>query len=148
MLALLPELIALPLPKDPVIGDSTLNVGVVHAGTEANIVPGTAEAELMVRIVGDVAKVKKAIEDCVRGRAEIEYGSFIPPQRFQTVPGFETASVAYTSDVPLLSRWGSPLLFGPGSIHVAHTPDEFVDVPELRAAVESYERLVRTLLSS
>ena len=56
--------------------------------------------------------------------------------------------VAYTSDIPLLSRWGTPLLFGPGSIHVAHTTDEFIDVKELRQAVDSYERIVRTLLAS
>jgi acetylornithine deacetylase len=56
--------------------------------------------------------------------------------------------VAYTSDIPLLGKWGKPLLFGPGSIHVAHTPDEFIDVAELRAAVDAYERIVRALLSS
>ena len=56
--------------------------------------------------------------------------------------------MAYTSDIPLLSRWGTPLLFGPGSIHVAHTTDEFIDVKELRHAVDSYERIVRTLLAS
>jgi acetylornithine deacetylase len=83
----------------------------------------------------------------VGGRAEIEYGSFIPPQYFHTVDGFETGPVAYTSDIPLLSAWGTPLLFGPGSIHVAHTPDEFVPVDELRASVDIYERLARSLLA-
>jgi acetylornithine deacetylase len=37
---------------------------------------------------------------------------------------------------------------GPGSIHVAHTPDDFIDVEELRSAVGAYERLVRELLAS
>ncbi len=74
-----------------------------------------------------------------KGRAELEYGSYIPAQHFHTIPGFEVAPVAYTSDIPLLGRWGTPLLFGPGSIHVAHTPDEFIDVEELRAAVDAYE---------
>jgi acetylornithine deacetylase len=58
------------------------------------------------------------------------------------------APVAYTSDIPLLGRWGTPLLFGPGSIHVAHTPGEYIDVGELREAVSTYERLVRTLLAT
>jgi acetylornithine deacetylase len=147
MLELLPQLRALQLPTDPILGDATANIGVVRAGTEANIVPGAAEAELMVRIVGDVGAIKRAIETWVGGRAEIEYGSYIPPQLFHTLPGFDVAAVAYTSDIPLLSRWGTPLLFGPGSIHVAHTPDEHVPVPELRAAVDTYQRLARTLLS-
>jgi len=92
--------------------------------------------------------VKRAIEACVGGAAEIEYGSYIPPQRFHVVPGFIAAPVAYTSDIPLLPRWGTPLLFGPGSIHVAHTPDEHIDLPELRASVDGYERIIRTLLAS
>jgi acetylornithine deacetylase len=54
--------------------------------------------------------------------------------------------MSYTSDIPLLDRWGTPLLFGPGSIHVAHTPDEFIEVDELRAAVDAYQRIVRALL--
>jgi acetylornithine deacetylase len=56
--------------------------------------------------------------------------------------------MAYTSDIPLLSRWGTPLLFGPGSIHVAHTPDEYIDIDELRASVDAYERIARQLLAS
>jgi acetylornithine deacetylase len=41
-----------------------------------------------------------------------------------------------------------PLLFGPGSIHVAHRDDELVDIDELRAAVPSYERIARAVLST
>jgi acetylornithine deacetylase len=55
--------------------------------------------------------------------------------------------MAYTSDIPLLTRWGTPLLFGPGSIHVAHTTEEHVNVAELRAAVDAYVRIVKALLA-
>jgi acetylornithine deacetylase len=58
------------------------------------------------------------------------------------------APVAYTSDIPLLSRWGTPLLFGPGSIHVAHTTEEYIEVDELRDAVDAYERIARSLLAA
>ncbi len=147
MLELLPSLKSLPLPRDPVLGETTYNIGVIRAGTEANIVPALAEAEVMFRLVGDPAPIRSAIETWAKGRAEIEYGSYIPAQHFHTVPGIDAAPVAYTSDIPLLTRWGTPLLFGPGSIHVAHTPDEYIDVRELRASVDTYERLVHTLLA-
>jgi acetylornithine deacetylase len=147
MLAMLPALDALPWPTDPVLGPTTVNVGLIRGGTEANIVPGSCEAEMMVRLVGDVAPVKALLDRWAKGRAELEYGSFIPAQRFHVVPGFESAPVAYTSDIPLLTNWGTPLLFGPGSIHVAHTTEEFVSEDELRASVDSYVSLVRTLLS-
>lgn len=148
MLDLLPRINAVELPKDDVLGDTTVNIGTVRAGTEANIIPAMAEAELMFRLVGDVKPVRAAVEKWAKGKAEIEYGSYIPAQHFHTIPGFEVAPVAYTSDIPLLNRWGTPLLFGPGSIHVAHTPDEFIDVNELRAAVGAYERIVRHLLAA
>ena len=148
MLALLPTVNSLSLPTDPVLGATTVNIGTIHGGTEANIVPDLCEAELMFRLVGDVAPLRDALTEWAGDRAELEWGSHIPAQHFHTIDGFDVAPVAYTSDIPLLSRWGKPLLFGPGSIHVAHTSEEFIDVKELRQAVDSYERIVRTLLAS
>jgi acetylornithine deacetylase len=48
---------------------------------------------------------------------------------------------AFATDIPELGAWGTPCLFGPGSIHVAHTAHEYVSVRELAAAVDAYERL-------
>ena len=148
LVELLPTLKTVQLPRDPQLGDTTVNIGVIRGGSAGNVIPAHAEAELMVRLVGDVAPVREAIERWVGDRAQIEYGSHIPAQRFHTVPGLETAPMAYTSDIPLLGRWGTPLLFGPGSIHVAHTPDEAIAVAELRDSVDVYERLTRSLLAT
>jgi acetylornithine deacetylase len=148
MIALLPGLERLALPSDPQLGATTINVGLIKGGTEANIVPDLCETELMVRLIGEPAPVKQALERWAEGKAELEWGSYTPMQRLRTVPGFETGPMAYTTDVPFLSRWGTPLLFGPGSIHVAHTSDEFVDVGELKASVDAYARLARELLDS
>jgi len=147
MLELLPTLRDLDLPRDPRLGETTVNIGVLRGGTEANIIPGSCEAELMFRLVTDVSVVQQIIEKWAHGRAELTYGSTIPAQAFHTLPGFESTAVAYTSDIPLLDRWGTPLLFGPGSILVAHTPNEHIDVGELRASVDTYQRIVRALLS-
>jgi acetylornithine deacetylase len=148
MLALLPTVKALPLPKDPLLGETTVNIGTIHGGTEANIIPALCESELMFRLVSDVKPLRAAITKWAEGKAELEWGSHIPAQKFHTIPGFDVAPMAYTSDIPLLSRWGTPLLFGPGSIHVAHTTEEFIDVDELRNAVDAYERIARTVLAS
>jgi acetylornithine deacetylase len=148
LLQLLPTVHQLPLPSDPVLGETTVNIGTIRGGTAANIVPAHAEAEMMIRLVGDVKPMKKMIQEWAKGRAEIEFGSHIPAQKFHIVDGFDVAPVAYTSDIPLLSRWGTPLLFGPGSIHVAHTPDEYIDIEELRSSVDAYERIARQLLAS
>jgi acetylornithine deacetylase/succinyl-diaminopimelate desuccinylase-like protein len=148
MLALLPTLDTLELPTDEVLGNTTLNIGTIRGGTEANIVPASCEVEIMFRLVSDVAPLKRQIEAWANGKAELEFGSHIPAQHFHAIDGFEVAPMAYTSDIPLLGRWGTPLLFGPGSIHVAHTPHEFIDVNELRAAVGAYETIVKSLLAT
>jgi acetylornithine deacetylase len=148
MLALLPTISTVPLPTDPILGETTVNIGTIRGGTEANIVPDLCEAELMFRLVGDVAPLKAALTEWAGDRAELEWGSYIPAQHFHTIDGFEVSPVAYTSDIPLLSRWGTPLLFGPGSIHVAHTSEEYIDVEELRQSVDAYERIVRSLLAA
>ncbi len=148
LLALLPQVRSLALPSDDVLGETTCNIGVLRAGTEANVIPGLAEAEIMIRLVGEVEPVREVFETWAQGRAELEWGSYIPAQRFHVLDGFEVAPVAFTTDIPLLSRWGTPLLFGPGSIHVAHTPEEHISVTELRASVDAYVRIVRELLAS
>ncbi len=147
LLDLLPRLRDLALPFDPVLGATTYNIGVMRAGTEANIVPGLAEAELMIRLVGDVEPVKQTFAAWAGTQVELIWGSYIPAQHFHVLDGFDVEPVAYTSDIPLLDRWGTPLLFGPGSIHVAHTPLEYIDVAELEASVGAYERIIRTLLA-
>ena len=77
----------------------------------------------------------------------IEHVLEVPPVRMTTVPGFDTAVFPYTTDIPFLARWGEPLLFGPGSIHVAHTADESMSIAELTPRSDSYVRIARELLS-
>ncbi len=67
--------------------------------------------------------------------------------RLATVPGLDSAVFPYTTDIPFLERWGQPLLFGPGSIHTAHTADEFVELADLQKAVDGYLAIARELLS-
>jgi acetylornithine deacetylase len=148
LVGLLARLPTLALPTDPVLGETTINIGIVRGGSAANVIPGHAEAELLARVVGPVDQLRAIIDQWAGSIATVKYGAYIPPQRFRTVAGFDTAPMAYTSDIPLLDRWGSPLLYGPGSIHVAHTPEEYIDIAELRASVDAYERLVRMLLES
>ncbi len=132
----------------PATSETTVNIDTLRAGRETNIVPDEAVARPMVRLVGDVTQVKPMLRSWCVGSAEIEFEPHIPAQHFHILPGIESAPVSFTSDIPLLGRWGTPLLFGPGSIHVAHTPDEFIDLRELRGAVDSYMRIARPLLAS
>ena len=141
------ELRTLPLPADPTLGKTYYTVGLISGGVAPNVVSPSAEAEIMFRTVGDAADVRKAMTP-LESRVAIEHVLEVPPIKMKVVPGFETAVFPYTTDIPFLSAWGQPLLFGPGSILVAHTAHEFVPIFELEAAVDSYEKIVKGLLAS
>lgn len=144
---LLAGLDALALPRDPVLGETTVNIGGLAGGVADNVVAPHAEARLMVRLATPVEAVAPILERWARGRATLEWGAMVPPVRLGVLPGFPTGVVAYATDIPALGAWGTPYLFGPGSIHHAHRPDERVSVAELVAAVDAYVRLAREALA-
>jgi acetylornithine deacetylase len=134
------------LPEDPLLGRTHYTVGLIEGGVAPNVVSPHASAELLFRIVGEGAPVRAAL-NVIEAIVAVEPVLDIPAVRMHTLPGFETAVFPYTTDIPLLTRWGLPLLLGPGSIFVAHTDDEHVAIDELRHAVELYERVATQLLA-
>lgn len=146
LLDALVELRTLALPADPILGRTHYTIGLIQGGVAPNVVSPSAEAEVMFRTVSDAADVRAAIAG-LESRVRIEHVLEVPPVRLRTVPGFDTAVFPYTTDIPFLDAWGDPLLFGPGSIHVAHTSEEFVSVAELRASVDHYVTIVNALLT-
>jgi len=137
----------LPLPGDPVLGKTTLNIGTISGGRAPNIIPDAARAEIAVRLVSDAREVDRALREAIGDRAEIKEVLSLPAMHFGAMNGFPTSVVAFTTDVPVLSpAWGEPFLFGPGSIHVAHTLSEKISKRELLAAVDTYAEMTRMLL--
>jgi len=135
------------LPKDELLGASTLNIGTISGGRAPNVIPDSAKAELLVRLVGEPAPVREAFARAVGTRAELNEVLYIPAIRFASVDSLPTTVVSYTTDVPVFGRsWGEPLLLGPGSIHVAHTLEERIPKRELAQAVELYAEVVKRLL--
>jgi acetylornithine deacetylase len=137
---------SLQLPFDEVLGRTHYSIGLISGGVAPNVVSPSAEAEVMFRTVSDGSEVLRAIAP-LSSRVEIEQILNVPPVRLETVPGIEAAVFPYTTDIPFLERWGKPLLFGPGSIHSAHTADEFVEIADLHAAVRGYVAIARELLA-
>ena len=140
------ELRSIDLPNDAVLGRTHYSVGLIGGGVAPNVVSPAAEAEVMFRTVSDAADVRRAVAPLER-LVTIEHVLEVPPVRLKTVSGFEAAVFPYTTDIPFLARWGEPLLFGPGSIHLAHTADECVSIAELNAAAGHSVTLARALLS-
>lgn len=140
------QLRGMTFPEDPVLGRTHYSIGLISGGVAPNVVSPSASAEVMFRTVSSAAEVLRAMA-VLEPLVTIEPVTEVPPVRMVTVDGFDTAIFPYTTDIPFLQAWGKPLLFGPGSIHVAHTADEFIDIAEQERAVEAYVRIARTLLA-
>jgi acetylornithine deacetylase len=145
LLDVLADLRKLPLPVSPVLGPSTMNIGVITGGRAANVVPDEAVAQILIRIVEDVEPLRRKITELIAGRCELEILRETPLLTMEKLEGYETTVVAFTTDLPSLTHWGRPLLLGPGSINVAHTDCECVRKADLVAAADLYYRLVRDL---
>ena len=134
-------------PADETFGATTCNIGVISGGTRANVVPDEAQTLLQIRLASGARAAKDLLERAVGGRASVEYKSVHDPVRLHALDGFESTIVRFTTDIPYLTNWGTPLLIGPGSILDAHTEHERVAKSELLKAVDIYFDLVRRLLA-
>jgi acetylornithine deacetylase len=134
-------------PSDPGLGQTHYTVGLIQGGVAPNVIPFDAMAEVMFRTVGDYRAVETLLAEAVGDNAHVEHVVAVPPAFLMTLPGFQTAAFNFTTDIPFLDRWGAPLLLGPGSVALAHTADEYVEIGQLHEAVELYAALVQTLLS-
>jgi acetylornithine deacetylase len=110
LLTALERLRAMELPVNPEIGPATLNIGVIEGGRAPNVIPDAARAQLLYRLVGPSAGLRRGIAEAVNGLARAEFVLEIPYQKFRTVGGLPTMVAAFTTDIPSLSNWGEPLL--------------------------------------
>jgi acetylornithine deacetylase len=137
---------SIPLPEDSLLGPATLNIGVIAGGRAPNVVADEARAEIMFRIVGDPAALREAVAAAAAG-VEAREVLFTPALRLTPFDGLPTTVVAFTTDIPFFrGAWGKPFLIGPGSIHVAHSSEEYISKKQLVEAVEIYVRMVKQLL--
>jgi acetylornithine deacetylase len=135
-------------PSDSLLGTTHFTVGLINGGVAPNVISPHAEAEVFFRTVGPHEPVRQVLQRTLAGRVRVEEILELPAVRMHTVPGFDTAVFSYFSDIPFLSNWGTPLLLGPGSIHVAHTEREHIAIDELTRAVDVYATLAAKLLAA
>ncbi|MDW5265069.1 MULTISPECIES: M20/M25/M40 family metallo-hydrolase [Acidobacteriaceae] len=137
---------ALALPEEPEIGSSTLNIGLIEGGRAPNVIADKAEAHILIRTVGPSQEVKDLILKTVGDRAKVTFSLDLSYVRMRKVGNLPTMVAKFATDIPTLTNWGEPFLLGPGSIHVAHTPDEKISKKELLECVELYVELATSLV--
>lgn len=148
LIAALARLRAMRLPADPQFGPCTLNIGLIQGGRAPNVIPDYAHADLLYRLIGPSDDLREQIVATAGGEVEVSFPLELPFLRLRTVDGLPTMIAAFTTDIPKLTKWGDPLLIGPGSIHVAHTEGEFIAKRQLHDAIDLYSRIASELQNS
>lgn len=137
----------LPLPSDPLLGPSTLNIGTIHGGVAPNVIAPSAKAQVHFRTVGPTAQLRQAVEATLAPGVIITAEVELPAYKCAAPAGWDTTFVAFASDLPLLGAWGRGYQLGPGSIRVAHTNGERIRKADLLRGVELYVKLATDLLA-
>jgi len=147
LVEVLSRLLALRLPVDKDAGPCTLNIGQIQGGHAPNVIADKAEAQVLIRVVGDSAPVRAAVLEAAAGLAQVDFTLDLAFVRLHAIEGMPTMVAKFATDIPMLTNWGEPLLLGPGSIHVAHTPFEKLSKKELKESVDLYIKVAQQLLA-
>ena len=137
---------------DPVLGETTWNIGLLHSDNPQNILSPELTCRLYFRttFVSDEAVCKwmeeaSSVIPGLTGNLAVSARGGDTPARYWTVEGLPSKSVAFGSDAPHLKNFTHKAICGPGSITVAHRDDEHVLVADLATAVEQYLALYRSV---
>ena len=134
-------------PVDRLLGPTTVNVGEARGGVAANVFAPRAEGTSLIRTVAPTADYTEGLAACFEPhRVSYEVVVQNGPVFFDPPEGFETCTVAFNTDATYLSELAPVWLVGPGDIEVAHTDHEHIDLHELAAGIDLYERLGRVAL--
>ena len=138
----------MPLPSDPLLGPSTLNLGFISGGVAPNVIAPQAHAQVLFRIVESTGRLKEGIKALLPPNVSASFPVELPFYKGGTAPaGWDTTVVSYSSDLPFLAPWGEGYQLGPGTIKVAHTAHEHIRKADLLHGVDLYVRLATDLLA-
>lgn len=161
-------------PYDDILGETTFNIGKLSSGNPQNILSPELTCRVYFRttfesdeMVCNVIKNMAGPDARLRfGRPKVQDGSDIvakdvapwqaamsvkpfggdSPTRYETFEGFETKPVSFGSDAPQLTKIPHRILCGPGSILVAHRPDEYINIEDIETAVHNYIKMAQRIL--
>lgn len=138
----------MPLAHDPLLGPSTLNVGLIEGGVAPNVLAPEASAQILIRTVEPTGPLKAAIQALAAPGVAVAFPVELPSHKAGAPPaGWDTTVVSYASDLPFLANWGEGYQLGPGTIKVAHTAQEHIRKADLLRGVDLYVRLATDLLA-
>lgn len=148
MVKFINKLDAVDFGDDKVLGKTTYNIGKLESNNAHNVVADYVTLKMFFRTTFEshdrvIDILKKLLDD----KSEMEILYWDEPMEFYTVDGFETGIVSYCTDAPSFSNIKNKLLYGPGSILVAHTNDEYIKIADLYKAVDDVKNIYKKLIN-
>ena len=141
----------------------TLNLGVIHGGDNPNRICGHCELEFDIRLLPGMASanLRAAIRERIapiiaQHQVEFTFTPLFPGveafanesndllRTCETLTGYSGQSVSYGTEAPFLQQLGmDTIVLGPGSIDVAHQPDEYMALSQVQPCIELLQKLIR-----
>lgn len=141
----------------------TMNLGAIHGGDNPNRICGHCELEFDVRLLPGMANdsIRQSINQLVKPIAnkyqtEIELASLFPGvEAFENrdselvkiaekLTGHNAMSVAFGTEAPFLQELGmDTIVLGPGSIDLAHQPNEYMALDQVKPAISIIQNLIQ-----
>lgn len=162
-------------PKDEVLGETTWNIGDLVSSNPQNVLSDRLTCRIYFRttfesdqMVLNIMKNMSGPDARLRfGRPVAQDGSDMvarkvapwqeamsvnlrggdAPTRFDVLEGFESIPVSFGSDAPVLTCFSHRILCGPGSIHVAHRPEEHILLKDIETAAAQYVRIYELIMN-
>jgi acetylornithine deacetylase len=148
LIKVLTRLIEADWPKDSILGETTLNVGQIKGGAAGNIISSRAEANLLFRSVCDNEILLATVKGIVGSEASLKVNYAAPPVFLKDIPELKSGIASYCTDIPNFAPLNAEaVLYGPGTIHLAHTDEESIGVSDIEDARRGYDLIFHRLKS-
>ena len=140
------RLAATDFPEDPVMGPTTYNIGMLYSDNAYNVLPDMVTLKLYFRTTGaSHLLISDALESIADDKTTVDKIREDKPFGYYCPEGYDGGTVAFGCDGPALFNLGKCLLYGPGSIKVAHTENEFIDIQDIEKAITDLKAIFKTL---
>lgn len=124
---------------DPILGATSFNIGKLVSDNPQNIISDKVSCRVYFRTTfASDSAVSDFMASLATKHIKIEPLGGDSPMKYTTLPGFPDTTVSFGSDAPQLTNFKERILCGPGSILVAHRPDEHINIEEIDRAVNQY----------
>jgi acetylornithine deacetylase len=139
------KLLSYPWPTHKRFKETLLNIGHIDGGFVRNVVAPSAQAQAIMRTAQKSSDLLDIITKALSDGVVLKVHSSSDPFDYMVPDGFDSFLAGFGSDAPHLSALGKPILIGPGSLSLAHKPDEHISFTDLLDGVASYQKIAASL---